>query len=215
MVGPKSYYKRYWKGENIAVNSFDCHPGEWTKENFEYHMEFFKPFIKGRLLDFGCGNGQFMGMVSPYCEDAYGIDVCEDVLEVARRKYPNIKVMVLDEEEGIPFTNNYFDTVCVIDVLEHILDTETTLEEIYRVLKPNGKLLIATNELTRIKHILIALCYQDNYFYPTSPHIRYFTKRNLSDLLHRKGFQILHYKKNRTYFGFIPQGQMMVASKLP
>ena len=113
----------------------------------------------------------------------------------------------------IPYESNYFDTVCAIDILEHILDTEIVLEELDRVLKPGGFLLIATNELTRLKTILIALFCLDNYFYPASPHIRHFTRNNLADLLHRKGFEVIAYRKNRTYFGFIPKGQMLAAQK--
>jgi len=214
MGGEKTFYRRYWKNEHIKVNPFDIHPGEWTEENFRYHLDFFKPVVKGRLLDFGCGDGQFLHMVSKYCQASYGIDISEVAIEKARKNYPDIQFELLNDKGKTNFQDNFFDTICIVDVLEHILDIESFLEEIYRILKPKGNLLIATNELTRIKMILIAIRSLDSYFYPTSPHIRYFTKRNLSDILRRKGFEPTEYKKNRTYFGFIPQGQMVVASKI-
>lgn len=149
-------------------------------------------------------------MISTYCETAYGVDVSEIAISKVRSKYPSIEFKVLAEGK-LAYPDSYFDTVCAIDVLEHILDTESVLEEINRVLKPRGSLLITTSELTRIRILLIAFKSLDNYFYPTSPHIRYLTRKNLTDLLKRKGPKVTRYKKNRTYFGFIPRGQMMVA----
>jgi len=209
----KLFYNRYWRDEHIKINSFDSCPEGWTEENFLYHLNFFKPFIKGKLLDYGCGNGCFLNMISKFCEEASGVDISEVAIEKALKKYPDKEFKVLDNDFILPYQNNYFDTVCVIDVLEHILDIEVVLGEINRTLKPGGSLLIATSELTRLKIFLISLKYLDSYFYPTSPHIRYFTRRNLADILRRKEFEVLSYKKNRTYFGIIPKGQMVVASK--
>ncbi len=209
----KTFYNRYWNSYNIRVNPFDKHPEEWTDENFFYHFNFFKPFVKGRLLDFGCGDGQFLHMISKYCESSYGVDISEAAIKKATNKYPDVSFTVSEESGVIDFPDNFFDTVCAIDILEHILDVESSLEELRRILKPGGKLLIATSELTRIKMMLIILHSLDKYFYPASPHIRHFTRRNLADILTKKGFKVLRYKKNRTYFGFIPRGQMVVASK--
>ncbi len=209
----KNFYNRYWNSQNIKVNPFDRHPEEWTEENFAYHLDFFKPFVKGRLLDFGCGDGQFLHMISKYCESAYGVDISEVAIEKALDKYPEVKFGILSENGATGFPDKFFDTVCAIDILEHILDVESALEELWRILKPGGKLLIATSELTSIKMLLIILHSLDNYFYPASPHIRHFTRRNLADILAKKGFMVLRYKKNRTYFGFIPRGQMVVAQR--
>lgn len=214
MADTKTFYKRYWNGQNIKVNPFDEHPEEWTEENFLYHYNFFKPFVKGKLLDFGCGDGQFLHMISKYCESSYGVDISEAAINKAVSKYPNIKFVVLGDSGLTDFPDNFFDTICAIDILEHILDLESILEEFHRILKPGGNLLIATSQLTRIKMVLITLHSLDKYFYPASPHIRHFTRKNLADILRKKGLEVIGYKKNRTYFGFIPRGQIVVASKV-
>jgi len=214
MTGEKTFYERYWKNEHVKVNSFDHHPEEWTEENFQYHLDFFKPFIKGKVLDFGCGNGDFTHMVSKYCDPIYGIDCSSIAIDKAKKAYPEINFQTQGEEGRVPYTDGFFDAIFMVDVLEHILDTETLLEELNRVLKPKGHLLITTSQLTRLKLFIIALVSFNKYFYPTSPHIRYFTRNNLRDLFEQKGFEVIRYKKNCTYFGFIPQGQMVVASKI-
>jgi 2-polyprenyl-3-methyl-5-hydroxy-6-metoxy-1,4-benzoquinol methylase len=209
MSQEKTFYDRYWADAHIKVNPFDHHPGAWTDENFAYHWAFFGPYAQGRLLDYGCGQGQFLKRASAHCPGSCGTDVSERAVIDAHRAFPDLTFRVLADR--IPFGDGEFDVVSAVDVLEHILDIESTLEDIRRVLKPGGHLLIATSEITRVKLILIALVAIHNFFYPTSPHIRYFTRHNLADVLRRKGFEVVAYQKNRTYFGFIPQGQMVVA----
>jgi len=209
----KTFYDRYWRDEHIKKNPFDEHPGDWTDENFNYHFEFFKPYVAGKVLDFGCGEGQFANLIQPHCESVFGIDVSELALQKAMKEFSSIDFKRMPDNGHLPYEDKFFDTITALDVMEHILDIETVLEEINRILKPGGHLLIATSELTVLKTILISLRYLDDYFYPTTPHIRHFTRSNLTDLLAKKGFKRIAYKKNRTYFGFIPQGQMMVAQK--
>ena len=135
------------------------------------------------------------------------------VINKAKSVYPEVNFQILAENSKVPYADGFFDAIFMVDVLEHILDTETLLEEANRVLKPKGHLLVTTSQLTRLKLFSIALIAFDKYFYPTSPHIRYFTRNSLTSLLKQKGFEIVRYRKNRTYFGFIPQGQMVVALK--
>ena len=213
MSGPSTFYHRYWMDQHIKVNPFDIHPEEWTDENFNLHLTAFKPYLSGTLLDYGCGDGQFGNRILPFCDRVYGVDICELAIESAKDRYSEIEFRSIDPEVPLPFPDEFFDTISAIDVMEHLLDTETILEEFGRVLKPGGTVLIATNELSRSKLLLITMFYFNTYFYPASPHIRYFTKKSLQDLLHRKDFEILCYQKNRTYLGYIPKGQFVVASK--
>lgn len=209
----KEFYNRYWQDQHIKVNPFDVCPTGWTDENFSYHLDFFKPFVKGKALDFGCGRGDFAHKLSQYCDSICGVDCSEIAIRRAKDSYPEIDFQVSKGYGSLPYADESFDCVLMIDVLEHILDIETLLEETWRILKSGGYLLIATSQLTRIKLFIIALISLDKYFYPTSPHIRYFTRNNLRDILRQKGFEPVRYKKNRTYLGFIPQGQMLAALK--
>lgn len=212
MSDSKTFYDRYWENKHMKCNTFDGCP-DWTPESFRYHFDFFKPFIGGRLLDFGCGEGKFLSFISEHCDSSCGVDICESVIEKAKKSYSGIKFLSLEHNGKLPFADGYFQTVCAMDVFEHILDLESVLEEVNRVMSIGGHLLIATSELTKIKTVLIALTSLDNYFYPASPHIRYFTRKNLEDILRKKGFELIGYKKNKTYLGFIPKGQMVVAKK--
>ncbi len=192
----KDYYNRIWKQETPF--------GKWTGENFQYHLKFFKPYLGKNVLEIGCGQGDFLNRIT---DKGWGMDISNVAIDRARKLYPRHIFTTTTKE----FNNVSFDTVCLIDVLEHIPDVLEILSEIKRLLKHSGHLLIATNQMTRIKSLGISLLCFDSYFHPTSPHLRYFTKDTLKDVLHMAGFEVVKYQKNRTYFGFIPQGQLVVA----
>lgn len=79
-----------------------------------------------RILNIGCGN------------DKYGTDRIDMYKTEAT-------TIVYDINKGIPFESDYFDEVYSKSVLEHIKDLNIFTNEIYRVLKPNGKLFIRTD----------------------------------------------------------------------
>lgn len=207
----RTFYDRYWKDRHIKKNAFDSHPGDWTDAGYTHHLDFFRPFMKGSILDFGCGDGQFVHRVAGEGFDIKGVDVSPEAIHRAKKRFPLIDVR--EAGDTIPFPAETFDTVTAIDVMEHILDIEGTLEELYRVLRPGGHLLITTTEMTRLKLIAVLLLGFNDYFYPTSPHIRFFTRRNLADILTRKGFAPVSYAANYRHFGVIPMGQFVAARK--
>lgn len=104
-----------------------------------------------RLLDAGCGEGimyhelyQVFKSIGTKVQ-LVGIDIDEDNVNFCRRlvneQEDNIKLSSID---SIPYPDNFFDCVLCIDVLYHnnVVDDEKALKEIYRVLKPDGEVII-------------------------------------------------------------------------
>lgn len=113
---------------------------------------------QARVLDLGCDDGilvkerinKFVGS-----KDIWGVDIDQKVL--AKAKKLGLKTSCLDlNSQKLPFKNNFFDVVEANQVIEHLWDTDTFLEEIYRVLKPGGYLVISTENLSSW-HNLFAL----------------------------------------------------------
>lgn len=136
-----------------------------TKEDFESlarkKAKIFSKILYGqkleKALDAGCGDGrvaQIMG--ESFGVSFYGVDISEKGVELAKKA--GVKAEIADLSKKIPFEDNYFDLVISTEVLEHIVNPDIFLREIYRVLKPGGKLLLTTPNLSSwINRILFVL----------------------------------------------------------
>lgn len=94
---------------------------------------------KKKILDFGCGTGQVVNKLSKLNKDAYGVDISETSIKMAR----NMKGKFLVSSEDLPFKDNSFDSVGCFNVLEHLDNPEKCILEMIRVLKPDGIIVIA------------------------------------------------------------------------
>jgi len=102
-----------------------------------------KPFIKGALLELGCGEGRGVELLAPLADSYIGIDKIKEVIDGLKVKYPNYEFL-----DGVfppfPFEDNSFDSIVTFQVIEHVKDDEGFIKEIHRVLKPGGTALITT-----------------------------------------------------------------------
>ena len=109
------YNKDYTLG---VFDSSDC------RERYEQLKEISKR-VKGSVLEIGCGMGDFVGLIN-----GTGIDISEFAIERARKRYTNRFIlgdfMALKEK---------FDTVVMIDVLEHLLNPCEAIKEIRSISK--------------------------------------------------------------------------------
>ncbi len=101
-------------------------------------------YIKGDLLELGCGEGRGVALLAPIAASFTAIDKISEVVEELTRKFPDYKFKrgsfpPLDGTES-----NSFDTIVSFQVIEHIKDDRKFLKEIWRVLKPGGKAIITT-----------------------------------------------------------------------
>jgi SAM-dependent methyltransferase len=92
------------------------------------------------ILDIGCGHGDFLESVYARTPHTYGIDPDEQAL----KKNSIIRNTVLGTADALPFPDNFFDLVVSAWVLEHLDNPERAFQEIYRTLKPGGKVIFLT-----------------------------------------------------------------------
>ncbi|MFH1366834.1 MAG: methyltransferase domain-containing protein [Patescibacteria group bacterium] len=96
------------------------------------------------VLDAGCGNGRLSEIFEKIKVHYIGIDSSEKLVAAARVKYPERKFAAADILD-LPFTENEFDVVFLIAVFQHVPSREfrlKALENLYRVLKPGGYLIM-------------------------------------------------------------------------
>jgi ubiquinone/menaquinone biosynthesis C-methylase UbiE len=106
-------------------------------------------FASGNILDVGCGDGYITSQISQKFKEVIGIDISEQAVRIAKSKNPKI-VFTAASCTNIPFSDNSFDTVVASEIIEHVNyeDGKTFLKEGRRVLKPHGRIIISTPNLS-------------------------------------------------------------------
>lgn len=171
-------------------------------------LEIFSKYKFNKILDVGCGDGNFSVLLKEACdaEEAYGVEISEKGVESARNN--GVKAFQLDiDEEDFPFEGNRFDAIFAGEVIEHLFDPDHFLDEIHRILKSKGILVLSTPNLASV-HNRIALLfgYQPfstrvslnhalgHFIHPgwgAYEHVRVMTLKALSQLLKIHRFQII------------------------
>lgn len=106
-------------------------------------------FVKGSLLEVGCGQGRGVEILAPHTERYVALERRGSIVEQLKKKYPQIEFrqVAVPPFSGIP--DNSFDTIVSFQVIEHIKDDRSFLREIHRTLKPGGKALITTPNIKK------------------------------------------------------------------
>ncbi len=102
-----------------------------------------KPYIKGDLLELGCGEGRGIGEIAPLADSYLGIDKIEAAILKLREVFPDLQF-----ETGhfppVPLPDNSVDTIISFQVIEHLKKDKFFVSEIERILKPGGVALLTT-----------------------------------------------------------------------
>jgi 2-polyprenyl-3-methyl-5-hydroxy-6-metoxy-1,4-benzoquinol methylase len=156
------------------------------------------------VLDVGCGTGRYTAF-SKAGNVIVGSELVINAAKNARRRGLEY-IIVADSEDSFPLCDAAFDRVQCIEVVEHLLDPVTTLNEINRVLKPGGELFLSTPNAAWWAHRVLMLCgitsfgHSPAYPVEVNMHIRHFTTKTLRQFLERAGFTIV--KTQGTFTGF-------------
>lgn len=160
------------------------------------------PSGKKRLLDVGCGDGNFILMAKDNFKECYGVDVSSLRIQRAKKK---LKEMIdgdslhfykCNVDEGLPFNDSYFDAVSCIAVLEHVFNPPNLVEEINRVLKPKGIFIVQVPNIAWIPYRMGLLFGNlpktgGVYLGADWEHLHNFTYSILRSLLNNYGFKIV------------------------
>lgn len=136
----------------------------------------------GRVLDVGCGLGFLLSALSKKFE-RFGLEPNPQAAKIARKNgwvFPSTL-----EESG--FSSNFFDVVILNHVIEHLPDPVATIQEIRRVLKPGGKLVVETPDFD----CEVARRFGEKFrLLDDETHISLFNTMSLYDLLKDSLFEV-------------------------
>jgi SAM-dependent methyltransferase len=97
----------------------------------------------GRHLDLGCGEGDFLAALHATTRlDCSGADPHPGYLATASQRCPDLPLHLIPADGGLGLRDEEFDSVSLLDVLEHVPDEGRLLDEIHRVLAQGGLLVL-------------------------------------------------------------------------
>ena len=133
-----------------------------------------------RLLDLGCGDSAcLLRQVAPRIEQGIGVD-----FKVKAMQAENWQTLPLRLTTALPFADDSFDRVTMLAVLEHLEHEQLILQEVRRVLKPGGKLVLTVPSVWA-KPVLELLAYRLKLIdaQEIRDHKRYYNRARLYQLL--------------------------------
>lgn len=132
-----------------------------------------------KIIDMGSGKGLLVNQLRQKKYDAWGIDLA-----------PSEHVIAADLNKILPIENNSIDVVTSLANIEHLEKPQVNLAEIYRIIKPGGKLILTTPSL-KAKPILEFIAYKLKIIDEAEirDHKFYYTKQTLSQDLIKVGFK--------------------------
>ena len=154
-------------------------------------LPYLKLYKNCHLLDIGCGwNALLLQELEPYIGFGVGLDYKAPDINVTSKK---IKTISACFDKELPFDSEQFDIVTMLAVLEHLSFPELILQDINRILKPGGGLIL-TVPTKNAKPVLEFLSFQLNIVNPEEiiDHKNYFNKKDLSKVI-SKVFKIKKY----------------------
>lgn len=109
-----------------------------------------RKLLASPTADFGCGDGSFASVLVDSID--YGIDHDSNALDLARG-FGVYRELVQSEERSIPISNDVIQTIISNSVLEHVSDLRSILRELWRILKPGGRMIFTVPVVAYAEHL--------------------------------------------------------------
>lgn len=192
LYSPLSGYQLHRLGETTPTTA-------WEERRAKHWAEIMgdAPFVGARLLDVGCATGTFMLNARERGWDVQGIELGKHLAVFAKHKRGlNVTVGAAENIIG-RFGEATFDAVTIWEVIEHMRDPVSVMRQMYRVLKPGGKLYLATPNVDGWVsqyqfHVLKPIA--GIWSHPEPPlHLYQFSRRTIRKLFDPAQFVDLHF----------------------
>jgi len=132
-----------------------------------------KYYKTGKVLDIGSGTGEFLNICKNAKWETIGIEPSDDARNMSITNY---SLDIRKEEEIANLISESFDIITMWHVLEHVPDLNTRIEDLKRLIKPNGIIIIAVPNCNSLD----AKIYKENWAaYDVPRHLYHFTPKDI------------------------------------
>ncbi len=191
-VNPRLTVKESQRLYNAEVISPSVYYKETKEEDyitFQKRLQIIEKYAeKGKILDIGCNIGTFLEVAKESGWKTYGIDINEGVKKECLKK--GIKFFK-GTVAKVKFQKNFFDAVIMNDLIEHVHNPQELLQQVKRVVKPQGIIFIVTPDVG--SYAAKVLKKRWPHFKPNE-HLIYFSRKTLRKVLESEGFVIKEMK---------------------
>jgi 2-polyprenyl-3-methyl-5-hydroxy-6-metoxy-1,4-benzoquinol methylase len=154
-----------------------------------------------RVLEIGCGEGNFRGQLNQECE-YWGVEPFEASAKVASKKLDKVLIGTYQYVlKQLP--KDYFDLVICNDVIEHMIDHDEFLQSITKNLKKEAYLVGSIPNVRYISNLFEILIKKDwrykNAGIIDKTHLRFFTEKSLKRTIKENGFVIEQFQGINPY----------------
>ena len=143
----------------------------------------------GKLLDIGCGVGDFLHTAEMHGWECIGVEPSEDAKAIAQKR---MKGTIITSEELESFPDGAFDVITMWHVLEHVDDLKWQVAQLQRLVKPSGRVVIAVPNYKS---------YDGQYYkehwaaYDVPRHLNHFNRITLSKIFKTSGLELVKMDK--------------------
>ena len=140
---------------------------------------------KLNILEIGCSSGYLLKNIKNKLPDAYlvGADIVSEPLQKLGYMIPDVPLVQMDIL-NCPFKEEQFDVVIALNVLEHIKDDRLAMKNIYRMLKPNGIVIVEVPAGPNLYDVY------DSYLM----HFRRYSKNQIYNLFKENSLKVMHHR---------------------
>lgn len=173
-------YNRYPRGGTISPI---------TIKRYNELLDFFEKYRKhNKLLDIGCGDGNFLEIAKKRNWEVYGTEFTDDAITICKNKGLRVIKGILNPEE---FSDFQFDIITSFEVIEHINNPQTEISNIEKLLRAGGVFYFTTPNFNSISRYYLG----PNWSVIGYPeHLLYFNVRTIKRLLSKKSLKKIYIK---------------------
>lgn len=187
-----TYYSAYSNNEDISFSPTMGTRRPWLRTMFHRlsgdvdPRDFVRIMPGERVLDYGCGRAGYLGDFHHRGVDISGAEIAEYVVKACQQR--GFDVRRVEKLSNIPFGDDEFDVVYLMQVFEHLREPHVFMQELSRVLKRGGALYLAVPNINSIWRKVFGKNWVSGWFAPF--HLFYYSRDSLAKLAAMHGFDL-------------------------
>jgi len=158
-------------------------------------------FNPSAILDVGCGNGNLLALLNDGVRSLAGADLSPEMIKQARAKLGDRVDLKIADSEALPWESGAFDALSCTDSFHHYPNPQKVLEEMRRVLKPAGHLVIADPWAPQPFRWIV------NFFFKfgKSGDVKLYSMEEWRPLIEASGFKVVRLERHKSSMLLVAQ----------